>query len=131
MKPKGKEAIAVAEQAIEGMRLDYWDCWMCGWVYGKYFPHSRPPSLEIHHIGGRNHPEAHERANLARLCSHCHHDVVHKDLVGTLPRLLALKAIHDPDHYDRELVLRCRGKAPTAITEAEMIAAAKQEGERR
>jgi hypothetical protein len=57
-------------------------------------------------------------AAFLRLCGACH-----AELFASMPiaRQLALKALVDPESYDRQAVCLLRGRDPDEVTEAEVV----------
>lgn len=80
-----------------------------------------PFVLDIHEIArGSHRAEAlHHRACWLRLCRACH-EAIGDASAWPVAAQLALKKVHDPQWYDRELVNRVRGRAPESITEEEV-----------
>lgn len=72
-------------------------CWLCGSTH----------DIESHHIlRGVLRKKADRIECLLRLCHRCHHTVIHgpRGSEWTVAKQLALKALHDPQNYDRRLV---------------------------
>jgi hypothetical protein len=94
-------------------------CWICG------------EPREIHHIAGRTGRSRHCRANLFAACKEHHALFTDNKWLptdGTSDRkrfgilvALAYKQLFDRQHYDREAVLKIWGRAPTCITESEVM----------
>ena len=90
-----------------------WDrCMACGSTW----------RLEVHEIarGPARQRALHEPAAWLFLCHGCHHDEFDDYSVWPLARQLCLKRKYDNPNYDREAVNRLRGRAPNAITEADV-----------
>lgn len=95
------------------MDFDY--CWLCG----RKAPEVFPPRLAIHHIVRGVHRAAarEERCTFIRTCPECHADILDSmPIAGQL----AIKLIHDREHYDRVKVNRLRGRADEAVSEEEV-----------
>jgi len=105
-------AITRAEWAREHAQ-----CMICG---ERWIDH-----LHVHEIacGPARAKALEEPATWLRLCWRCHldDDGVHNYAVWPIVRQLALKKVHDPEHYDRVKVNELRGRAAEAITEAEVM----------
>lgn len=96
-------------------------CWLCGF-----------PAHDIHEMAaGKDRGVAYgEMATWIRTCRRCH------ESLQKLPRdqtqlfsvcsQLALKALCDPESYDRSRVLEIKGWADTAVTEREVMLAIRQ-----
>lgn len=80
--------------------------------------------LQTHEIArGVHRKEAvKHRATMLRLCELCHDTVSRWPIAAQL----ALKRMRDPEHYDRVLVNRIRGRQPEAVTELEVDQAEQQ-----
>ncbi len=102
--------------------FDY--CWACG------VPGHRAlwPGLQIHHIVKPGRSD--ERANLSRLCNHCHclaegHSI--RNDAGilwpwiTLPRCLWLKKRIDPRNYDRARLQELYGQSLPRATKVPIV----------
>lgn len=114
--PKRQAEEDDARATREQFDLDHSRCWACG--------ERRLALLETHHIGGRNDPQRHARANLSRFCRTCHCGLTdYAGPVSPIAACLAYKRLRDPAYYDRLLVLRIRGRGPECVTEAEVEAA--------
>ena len=90
-----------------------WDrCMACGSTW----------RLEVHEIarGPARRRALREPAAWLLLCHGCHHDEFDDYSVQPISRQLALKRKIDPDNYDREKVNALRGRAPGAISEADV-----------
>ena len=79
-------------------------CWVCG----------ARNNLVIHEMAKRSQAPNKwgERCNYFLACNTCNCDVLEDP---TLAHQLAIKALRDPDHYDRRRVNELRGRAPDAI----------------
>ena len=91
-----------------------WDkCWRCGyraaWPYG----------MAIHHFVRGANRKSNNLATTIMLCNVCHWREHDGDALGLLG-CLRLKREHDPKHFDLEAVNRARGRAPGAITAADI-----------
>lgn len=97
--------------------LEFPDCWHCESRWRRTFPQV----LETHEMvrGVDRHKALRHRSTWIRVCRNCH------DIVAAWPlaRQLALKKIHDPEHYDRVEVNRLRGRADDAVSEEEVSGA--------
>ena len=105
-----------AEPRRQAFRDEFTACWLC-----------KRPAVDIHEMtpGAGRRRGFQERATWIRTCRLCHATSLQPFLVPySLAGQLALKALRDPEWYDRELVLAIRGKAPTAVTEPEVVSAA-------
>jgi len=74
-----------------------WYCWRCGSTH----------NIQTHHIL-RGIFRANANVGLAcllRLCERCHNGKIHEQpKYWTLTKQLAIKYLHDPEHYDRQKV---------------------------
>ena len=75
--------------------------------------------LECHELASRAQApgKSHFRASYLLVCRKCHEKVAS---IGHA-RLLAAKAIHDIDHYDREAVNLARGRDKDSVSEIDVI----------
>lgn len=120
MRSKSKKRAKADRQSRDALRefaAEFPFCWCCGEAFGA----------QTHHIGGREHPRRHDRANLARLCggpgtNDCHRLIHSGAIRNPLRFCLALKQLFDLPHYDRSLVLKIDGKADSFVTETEVLA---------
>lgn len=107
--------LAEVAPARTAFALEFPDCWNCGSRWRRTFPQV----LDTHEMvrGVDRHKALRNRSTWIRVCRTCH------DIVASWPlaRQLALKRIHDPDHYDRVEVNRLRGRADNAVTEEEVL----------
>ena len=105
-----------ADPRRQEFRESFHACWLCN-----------QPATDIHEMtpGGGRRRGYQERATWIRACRSCHDECL-QPFAGlwTLAGQLAIKARFDPEYYDRELVLAIKGRANTAVTEPEVIAAA-------
>ena len=88
-------------------------CWICG-HRGEW-----PQTLQIHHLVRGCNRKANDLATTALACEACHqreHDGAGLGLVGWM----AIKMLHDPEHYDRERVNELRHRAKNAVSEKEV-----------
>ena len=108
-----------------------WIAWLqendldrCFWC-GHY--NYKGVALCTHHIA-RGAGRKDELCNLLRLCIEpgCCHDNLHTGPDVSIAQQLAMKALGDPEHYDRRRVNQLRGRAPEAIAEHEVIQACKE-----
>lgn len=87
--------------------------------------------LETHHISGRTGPLRHHRANLFRVCSHCHETKLTNPVtpkgqplamtaLDKLAMQLAYKLARDPRGYDRDIVLRIKRFDENAIPQSQV-----------
>jgi len=90
-------------------------CWRCG-KRGLW-----PDTLEIHHFVSGSSRQKNNLATTAMSCRGCHDDE-HRNVGIGLKGWLFLKRLRDKEHYDLAEVCRVRGRAVTAITEAEIDA---------
>ena len=113
------------------MNKQEWIAWLqendldcCFWC-GRYKHYGS--SLCTHHIA-KGAGRKDEPCNMMRVCANpgaCH-DKIHAR-PEIMPRHeLAMKALGDPEHYDRRRVNQLRGRAPEAIAEYEVIQACKE-----
>lgn len=105
--------------------LDHWRCMVCGdaWRFADYFP----KVLDPHEIarGPARRKAVDSPAAWLVVCRQ-HHDEMGDYSVWPVVAQLALKRLRDPGNYDRQAVNLLRGRAPEAITDAEVDAAEKQ-----
>lgn len=105
--------------------LEYGRCMVCGdgWRFADYFP----KVLDPHEIarGPARRKAVDCPAAWLVLCRQ-HHEEMGDYSVWPVVAQLALKRLRDPEHYDRQAVNLLRGRAPEAITDAEVDAAEKQ-----
>ena len=79
-------------------------CWICGSVL----------NLQTHEIASRaKTKEWRHVENYVRACQLCH--AMNLSWMPTDSQL-ALKLLHDPEHFDSGLINRLRGRAETAVT---------------
>ena len=88
-------------------------CWSCG-RKGSW-----PVSLQIHHFVRGCNRHANEMATLGAACEKCHREEHNGHSLGLL-RWMALKVLYDAEYADRVKVNTLRGRAPDAISEAEL-----------
>lgn len=99
-------------------------CWYCGRGL-DHKPQSwfGPWLIERAHIA--NNPRMKDRRVVILLCSWCHRvqhgeqlvllGMVGQAIAPTVPKMLALKKVFDPDYYDRDYIAKCCiGKLPVA-----------------
>lgn len=100
---------------------DYGRCMVCldAWRSADFFPRC----LEVHEIarGPARKKAVKSPAAWLLLCRQ-HHEQMGSLVVWPIVRQLALKRLRDPERYDRVAVNLLRGRAPEAITEAEVEA---------
>jgi hypothetical protein len=115
----------------EEWRATYLFCFACGRTSFRgegYDETIGPWHFEVHEIARGNHRKRAltEPAAWLQLCEGtnggCHTNMDGAPIVYQL----ALKKMHDPEHYNRETVNRLRRRAADAITEAEVDAVVKQ-----
>jgi hypothetical protein len=101
-------------------RQEHSRCWNC----------KTEPTSDVHHIAGRRGKEFDNRANWCALCADCHalwtdnrwqRSGMDNKAAGVLVAL-ALKHLHDREHFDLALVLRVWGRAETCLTLPEVMA---------
>jgi len=84
------------------------------------------PGEHTHHIAkGARRIDIH--CNLIRLCGSCHHQI-HNDPRINIIHEYAIKALGDPDEYNRVMLNNIRGRADNAVSEVEVIQAAMELG---
>ena len=118
MRPRSKKRARsdrAARPTLASFAREFTACWACG----------RTHFLEIHHSCGRSHPRRNDRRLLGRYCCYCHETrwTNPTDGLSPLDRLaqqLAYKAVYDREFYDRSFVLKAKGYAETAISEADV-----------
>lgn len=91
------------------------NCFVCGAIRG----------LETHEVARGIHRSQAVKEPCAwlRLCGKCHTEIHKHPLEWTIVRQLAVKLIHDPEHYDRRQVCRIRSirdQLPDMVTEQEV-----------
>jgi len=88
-------------------KCEFPSCMLCG---GQ--------TSDVHEIarGVHRHESVKWRAAWLSLCRFCHGKMDR----WTIPQQLALKALRDPESYDREKVNELRGRALNAVTENEV-----------
>ncbi len=106
------KAMREAEPVRAQFRKDFPCCMYCGRFGG-----------DIHEIsrGGSREKSLGERCALLRLCRHCH-ERIHKD--WTVEQQYALKALRDPDGFDRVRLNLLRNRWEDAISESDVWRAA-------
>lgn len=79
-------------------------------------------ATEVHEISRGPHRRAAYGTPAAwlALCRACH-EQIHSEAEWRVARQLAVKAISDPERYDRTTVNRLRGRAPDAISEHDVL----------
>lgn len=95
-----------------GMRFDY--CFRCGQIR----------NLETHEMlrGIYRQKAVKLPCCWLRFCNRCHQGLIHKQPeVWTYPKQLAIKAIHDPAHYDRQLCNDIFRNDQDFVTEREVM----------
>lgn len=105
-----------ADYARQDFRDEFPLCWICN-----------ASATDIHEMtpGAGRRRGYQERATWVRTCRSCHDEYLQPfQGLWTLAGQLAIKVRYDPEYYDRELVLSIKGRASTAVTEAEVIVAA-------
>jgi len=113
-----RASIEVAKEDREAFALEFDRCWICNSpAEFASLPHA---THEIVHGVNRNAGYAHRVAWL-RLCAVCHANV-HES--WSLVEQYALKAMRDPEHYDRVELNRMRVRADDSVSEIEVVQAA-------
>jgi hypothetical protein len=111
---------AAQERARREWAAQFNDCFVCRRVLGTVT--WLPPAferLETHEIGSRAQASGKwaDPRNYLRVCETCH-----REILSWLDESVqcAFKRLHDPANYDRSFINEIRGRADTAITEAEV-----------
>ena len=81
-------------------------CWHCGYVPDNYGDGSIMP-IQTHEMARKSESfDAFQRCNYFRFCHWCHGEHGHGAM--KIEKMLALKLIYDPEHYDLEAVRKMR-----------------------
>lgn len=107
-----KKLAEIQETACErfAFKLEHSECMVC-----------RGQTCDCHEIarGGVRSKSVRDRCSWLSLCRTCHESMGDQS-TWTIARQLALKALRDPGHYDRQRVNLLRGEQPDAISELEV-----------
>lgn len=99
--------------ATETWAAQFGKCWRCG-VSGIW-----PLTLTIHHIVRGVLRQKNDLRTTAIACYDCHWREHNGDGIGLIG-WLRLKRDHDPENFDLEAINALRGRAPGAITPADL-----------
>lgn len=114
------ETLRADDEARRDFRWKIGECMLCG---------ARSLHHDIHEIsrGAGRGKAVKDRRCWLLLCRRCH-ELCGDYAVWPLAKQYALKAIADPDWYDRVAVNEMRGRMPEAMPEVEVVRAAYQLG---
>ena len=127
MRPRSKKR-ARSDRAAKSTLADFAEefpfCWCCG-AFDCSRRNGEYVWVDTHHVAGRVGTWRDDRRNLFRCCRECHETrwTNPTDGLSPLDRLaqqLAYKAVYDREFYDRSFVLKAKGYAETAISEADV-----------